>query len=85
MTDSQWHLIEPYLPAAKTGEKKRTVNLREVINAIFYLLRAGCAWRLLPHDFPHWRTVYGYFQQWETDGTWKYLNHTTWKVKGCPI
>ena len=74
ITDSQWELIAPHLPVAKTGGRKRSVNLREVLNAIFYLLRAGCAWGLLPHDFPHWRTVYGYFQQWEEDGTWVKLN-----------
>lgn len=74
VTDSQWNLIEQYLPAAKTGGRKRTTNIREVLNGIFYLLRAGCAWRLLPHDFPNWRTVYGYFRGWEEDGTWQRLN-----------
>lgn len=62
------------MPADKTEGRKRTVSLREVINAIFYRLRAGCAWRLHPHDFPHWGTVYGYFRQWEADGTWEHLN-----------
>jgi putative transposase len=74
ITDSQWQLVEPHLPKAKTGGRKRTTNLREVINAMFYLIRAGCAWRLLPHDFPKWQTVYGYFRQWQEDGTWIKLN-----------
>ncbi|WLT38793.1 IS5 family transposase [Synechocystis sp. B12] len=74
ITDSQWQLVEPHLPKAKTGGRKRKTNLREILNAIFYMLRTGCAWRLLPHDFPKWRTVYGYFQQWHEDGTWKKLN-----------
>ncbi|MBD2637920.1 transposase, partial [Synechocystis sp. FACHB-908] len=64
ITDSQWQLVEPHLPKAKTGGRKRKTSLREILNAIFYMLRTGCAWRLLPHDFPKWRTVYGYFQQW---------------------
>ncbi|WLT37463.1 IS5 family transposase (plasmid) [Synechocystis sp. B12] len=74
ITDSQWQLVEPHLPKAKTGGRKRKTSLREILNAIFYMLRTGCAWRLLPHDFPKWRTVYGYFQQWHEDGTWKKLN-----------
>lgn len=74
LNDRQWEWIEPHLPPAKTGGRKRTTNLREVINGIFYLLRTGCAWRLLPHDFPKWRTVYEYFQRWQEDGTWVKLN-----------
>jgi putative transposase len=52
VTDAQWALIEPLIPAAKPGGRPRTVDMREVIHALFYLSRAGCAWRLLPHDFP---------------------------------
>ncbi|MCS6812209.1 MAG: IS5 family transposase [Cyanobacteria bacterium] len=74
LSDVQWHLIEPLLPQPKPGGRPRTTDLREVINAIFYLLRAGCAWRLLPHDFPKWSTVYTYFRAWEADGTWEALN-----------
>jgi putative transposase len=71
MTDEQWPIIEPILPAAKLGGRPRTVNLREVVNAIFYLSRTGCAWRLLPHDFPPWGTVHYYYRQWRLDGTWQ--------------
>jgi putative transposase len=74
ISDQQWQLLEPHLPVAKTGGRKRTTNLREVINAMFYLIRTGCPWRLLPHDFPQWQTVYGYFRQWQKDGTWVKLN-----------
>ena len=74
ISEQQWQLLKPHLPEAKTGGRKRTTNLREVINAVFYLLRAGCAWRLLPHDFPKWQTVYSYFRQWQEDGTWRHLN-----------
>ncbi len=63
ISEQQWQLLKPHLPEAKTGGRKRTTNLREVVNAIFYILRAGNAWRLLPHDFPKWQTVYGYFRQ----------------------
>jgi putative transposase len=74
LTDSQWALLAPLIPAALSGGRPRSVDIREVLNAIFYLLRAGCAWRLLPHDFPKWQTAYYYFRRWESDGTWQALN-----------
>jgi putative transposase len=74
LTDLEWLLLEPLLPAEKPGGRHRTVSLREVVNAIFYVLRAGCAWRLLPHDFPAWQTVYGYWRDWRTSGLWGQLN-----------
>jgi transposase len=70
MTDEQWDLIEGLLPAAKPGGRPRSVDLRAVVNAIFYIVVAGCAWRMLPHDFPKWKTVYSYFRAWREDGTW---------------
>jgi len=76
LTDAQWQLLEPLIPAAKSGGRPRTISIREVLNAIFYLLRAGCAWRLLPHDFPKWQTVYTYFRRWEAEGIWERLNAT---------
>jgi len=57
LTDEAWALVAPILPAALTGGRPRTTNLQAVINAIFYLLRTGCQWRLLPHEFPAWGTV----------------------------
>lgn len=74
LTDAQWQLIAPLLPAAKPGGRPRKVDLCDVVNAIFYLNREGCGWRALPHDFPHWRTVYDYFAAWKRDGTWEALN-----------
>jgi len=59
------------LPAAQPDARRRTVNLREVVNAIFYLSRTGCAWRLIPHDFPPWGTVHYYYRQWRLNGTWQ--------------
>ena len=64
------------IPSAKSGGRPRTTSIRDVLNAIFYLLRTGCAWRLLPHDLPKWQTVYTYFRRWEDDGTWETLNTT---------
>ena len=74
LTDAQWQLLEPLLPAAKRGGRPRKTDLREVVNALFYLNREGCTWRALPHDFPPWRTVYEYFAAWKADGTWEQIN-----------
>jgi putative transposase len=74
LSDAEWAIAEPLVPPAKSGGRKRTTDVREVLNAIFYLLRTGCAWRMLPHDFPNWNTVYTYFRNWRKDGTWQMLN-----------
>ena len=71
LTDAQWQLLEPLLPAAKPGGRPRKTDLRAVLDALFYLNREGCSWRALPHDFPPWRTVYDYFKAWRDDGTWE--------------
>src|SRR5450755_1582040 len=76
VTNSAWNLISPLVPAAEHGGRPRTTNLRAVMNAIFYLLRTGCQWRLLPHDFPAWGTVYYYFRSWEAAGVWVQLHRT---------
>ena len=83
LTDSQWKRLKELLPPPKPGGRPRTVNLREVINAIFYLLRSGCPWRkdigkacvfLLPHEFPPWGTVWYYFRRWRIDGIWHQIH-----------
>ena len=66
ITDEQWELLKGFIPAAKPGGRPRKVDSREIINAIFYILSAGCPWRMLPHDFPVWQTVYDYFRNWRT-------------------
>jgi putative transposase len=61
LTDEEWALIQPFIPADKVRGRKRTVDLREILNAIFYIIRAGCQWRMLPHDFLVWKTVTHFF------------------------
>jgi putative transposase len=69
MNDEDWSVVEGLIPKAHEGGRPRSVDMREIFNAIFYILRAGCAWRLLPHDLPPWQTVYGYFRRFCEDGT----------------
>ena len=76
LSDEEWAILAPLIPPAKPGGHPRTVVIREVLNAIFYLLRSGCAWRLLPHDLPPHQTVYGYFARWQKDGTWDQIQTT---------
>jgi putative transposase len=76
LSDSEWARIEPHLPAPKAVGRPRLHPPREILNAIFYVLRSGCAWRLLPHDFPPWKTVHHYFRIWRLDGVWERLNAT---------
>jgi putative transposase len=75
LTDSEWTLLEPLLPAAAASGRKRTWPMREIVNAIFYVLRGGIAWRLLPDSFPPWRTVYRWFARLRDEGVWESLNH----------
>ena len=70
LSDKEWALIEPHLLAAKSGGRPRTTDLRQVVDAIFYLVRTGCQWRLLPNDFPPWGTVWWHFRRWRLDGVW---------------
>jgi putative transposase len=71
LDDSRWALVRPLIPAASPIGATRTTSIRAILNAIFYRERSGCPWRMLPRDFPHWRTVYGYYRRWQRDGTWK--------------
>lgn len=70
LTDEQWAVIEPLIPVHKVG-RPRTNDMREILNAIFYLNRSGCQWDMLPHDLPAKSTVYNHFAQWRDDGTWQ--------------
>jgi putative transposase len=73
VTDAQWAVLEPLVPAVRPGGRPRKHDMRAVLNALFYLAREGCSWRALPHDFPPWRTAYNYFRDWQADGTWPAL------------
>ena len=79
LTDAAWELVKPLLPAARHGGRPRTTDVRAVVDAIFYLLRTGCQWRLLPHQFPPWGTVYHYFRSWENSGTWVLLHRAIYE------
>ncbi len=80
LSDEQWNQISSLVPAPKSGKGKpgRPIQLdrRTLINAIFYVVRSGCAWRLLPKDFGPWQTVYGYFRVWSQDWTWTFIHDT---------
>src|ERR687894_505591 len=71
LTDTQWALIAPLMPEAEPGGRPRKASTRELVNAILYFLRAGMAWRLLPHDLPPWQTVYYYLRRWQREGVWE--------------
>ena len=76
LTDDQWQILQPLIPAAKPGGHPRTVDMREVMNTLFYQNRTGCQWDLLPHDLLPKSTVYDYFSQWRDDGTWQQMLDT---------
>src|SRR3712207_2305955 len=75
LSDAEWACIEPLIPVPKAPGRPRVHALREILNAIFYSVRSGCAWRLLPHDFPPWKTIYHYFRTWRIDGTWERMHN----------
>lgn len=74
LTDAQWAILEPLIPPPKPGGRPAKHPRRELVTAMLYVLRGGIAWRLLPHEFPPWQTVYDYFRQWRLDGTWETIN-----------
>jgi putative transposase len=71
LTDEQWKLVAPLLPKAKPGGRPRSVDLREVLNGVLYVVRGGVPWRMMPHDLPPWGTVHYYYRCWRLDGTWE--------------
>jgi|TARA_B100001971_G_C18207240_1_gene548407 putative transposase len=74
LAEEQWKVIEPWLPPQNEGGRERQVDLREIINAVNYRTRTGCAWEMLPHDFPPKSTVYEYYRAWQRDGTWQAIH-----------
>jgi putative transposase len=74
LTDDEWQLIEPLLPRARKPGRPRKYSWRDILNAVFYVLRTGCQWRCLPHDFPTGKTAYHYLRAWRKDGTWQRIH-----------
>ena len=74
LTDRQWQIIKLLIPSAKPGGRPRKQNMRSIVNAVFYVVRTGCQWRMLPHDYPKWKTVYDYFRNWKQQGVWEKIH-----------
>jgi len=74
LTDAQWRIVEPYTRKPSQRGRKRTYSRRDIIDAILYLVRTGCQWRMLPPHFPPWKTVYQIFYRWRNDGTWSRIH-----------
>ena len=76
MSDLEWRILAPLIPQAKPGGHPRTTDMREICNAIYYHLKTGCQWDMLPRDFPPSSTVYSYYRRWQKKGIWEQMNHT---------
>jgi putative transposase len=76
LSDAEWNYIEPHIRSPNKRGRPKIYSLRHVLNAVFYVLRSGCAWRMLPYGFPPWRVVYYWFRKWRINGTWERLNAT---------
>ncbi len=74
LTDAQWGTIRQFIPPSPPIGDDRRTSMREVVNAVFYISRGGCSWRMLPKDFPPWQTVFGYFARWKRGGTWERIH-----------
>lgn len=84
LSDAEWAILAGLLPARKREGRPREYEQREVVNAVRYLLRSGCSWRMLPHEFPPYRVVYHYFRTWRNDGTWERVHdhlRNEWRVR----
>jgi putative transposase len=76
LTDRQWDCIKELIPPPKPGGRPRSLAMRQVINALLYMVVSGVQWRMLPHEYPNWKSVYHYFRQWQKDGTWQRIHDT---------
>ncbi len=74
LSDEEWGLLEAHLPAPKRCGRPRLHSPRQIVDAVFYVVKSGCQWRMLPRDFPPWKTVFHYFRAWRLDGTWERMN-----------
>src|SRR5262245_24007752 len=75
LTDTEWRVIAPHLPKPCATGRPREWPMREIVNGIFYVMRAGCPWRLMPSDLPPWGTIYRWFAAWRDDGRFERINH----------
>jgi putative transposase len=75
LTEKQWEMLKALIPEPSLEGRRPFVERREIVNAILYVLRSGCPWRLLPHEFPAWQTVYWYFRRWQREGVWEQMLH----------
>lgn len=73
LTDKEWILVEPFVKQGKIG-RPRKIETRELVNAVLYVIKTGCQWRLLPSDFPNWHTIYDYYRDWKLNGAWDKLH-----------
>src|SRR5258708_32581696 len=76
LTDAQWEVLQPLIPAIAADAAYQVHERREIVNAILYVLRSGCPWRLLPHEVPAWGTCYSYFRRWQREGVWDQILKT---------
>ena len=76
LTDAEWKLIEPLVPGPKLFGRPPRYTKRAILDGVFYVVRGGCAWRMLPHDLPPWRIVYYYFMVWRREGLWQRIHDT---------
>lgn len=74
VSDAEWRILEPLVPAVRPGGRPPRHARREIVNAILSLLRTGCQWRALPHDLPPWGTAWWYFRRWRDEGVWERVN-----------
>ena len=74
LSDEEWRIIRPLIPPSPPIGADRGVNIRKIVNGILYVNRSGCQWRMLPKEYEHWNTTYGYFRNWRKDGTWQRIH-----------
>jgi len=75
LSDQEWEVLGPLVPPVKSGGRPADYTRREILDAILYVLRSGCQWRMLPHDLPYWKTVYTYYRDWRLDGSWERIHN----------
>ena len=80
LTDFEWKVVKELIPSPKKGGGKRTVDIRQIINGCLYITKTGCQWRMLPHEYPPWQTIYWHFANWKKDGTFNKMHDALVKI-----